>query len=694
MARPDVDFVKPKLENFRVAAGKIGVYPVGALSLSFFESLAADVIVGRANSATSSWVQERGRIALDGRTLEVGGLFRRGLAGPGLPELILACPWADQLGDLLEELVDYFRVLDAGVPELEQVPYLLLASSGIYFEDVLEDAGGKLARAGLEHRAFFERALERRLFRAVVYQAGTRRGRGPGAEYRSVRSAGHLVLSASGEPSDRERVLALLRARDYDSRLESRFLEAEYDKAAINATISAFSQVYSTGAERLVDVRCGDLIASDPRLPAGFEPRPLAEDAAAVAGRINRVGRALVDVGRARRVYDDRTTFDSILERAKADFLLKIAEHLPSSVQLLADRIGDPDEPWPEGGLLPTEAHIVGPLLRRARAAGLADATVVLEDLRARLRAATGELRKLRERPEPVLERLSRGSTLGLLEEAVLAGALKGAAKGWAAALGVSDLESYAREHLAAFSACAPAAGAPSLTDLWLHYLPLARRALALKEERPGCFVLGVHGLPGVGKSTSARVLASVLAALRPAEKVALVSIDDFYLRGEERRRLGLTRWAIGAHDMALAGRLHRLKAGETTLLPRFDKRRRERVETDERIEGPVDWIVFEGFGVGLTSRGYDAFSSAVDYRIALKCDLALSRAWRCEAGWAQRSTALSGDRAAWEREFADLWDGVKDQFEWVPRAAEAAADLTIEIGRDHRPLRYTARPA
>ncbi|MBI4348512.1 MAG: hypothetical protein HY553_16855 [Elusimicrobia bacterium] len=682
--------------GLRVEAGRIGVYPVGALSLSFYESLAADAVIGRARSKTTEWVLERGTVTLDGRRADIREKFGAGLARAGLPELVIVSPWADQLPDFLDELFDYFSLLDAALGRgLAQVPYLLLASSGVYFEELRQEALRRIEAAALRDKAFFRAAVERRLFRAVAYQAGLRIGRGKDAEYRSVRGTGYLILSLSGASEDRERIVALARSRGYEIRVEPRFLEAEYDKAIVNATISAFSQAYAASGGRLVDIRCGDLLAGDGGLPSGFAPRELAESADRVASRLSAVGEAVVSLGKRKGVYPEHASFREKFDAAREQFLLKISEHLPSSVQLLVERLGDPAEPWP-ARLLPTEAQIVGPMLRAAREVGDADSAAVFLDLEERLLGSYREMLRIRESFTPVLDRLAAGEPLGALEDAVLEYWTRRGVGVYGEAFGVAKTAEQLARLREAFPACRRRVdSAVSSADLWRHYLPLALRLRALKGGRPGCFMVGINGLPGVGKSTTARAVSDCLAALEPQARVATLSIDDFYYRGHERKARGIHWWAIGAHDMELAGRLGALKAarpGVAVELPRFDKRLRERAGEDERVQGPVDWIVFEGFGVGLRTRGYDAFSRHVDFLVSLTTDLAFSREWRCSAGWAQRREACGGDRAAWEREFHGLWEGVKDQFEWVIPEVDARADLLIEIGRDHRPQRYRRR--
>ena len=86
-------------------------------------------------------------------------------------------------------------------------------------------------------------------------------------------------------------------------------------------------------------------------------------------------------------------------------------------------------------------------------------------------------------------------------------------------------------------------------------YLPLIDW-LDKKTETP--LLLGINGCQGSGKSTLADFIAAV-QAMR-GRRVAVLSIDDFYLTRRERAQLAQsihpllqTRGVPGTHDLALA---------------------------------------------------------------------------------------------------------------------------------------------
>lgn len=152
-------------------------------------------------------------------------------------------------------------------------------------------------------------------------------------------------------------------------------------------------------------------------------------------------------------------------------------------------------------------------------------------------------------------------------------------------------------------------------------YLPLIDW-LDKKTECP--LLLGINGCQGSGKST----LADFIAALQGARgrRVAVLSIDDFYLTRSEREQLAQTihpllqtRGVPGTHDLTLAlqtlERLLSLSHGDTTSLPRFDKSSDDRVPLSQwpTIEGPIDMVILEGWCVGSRPQSADELTTPIN---------------------------------------------------------------------------------
>lgn len=129
---------------------------------------------------------------------------------------------------------------------------------------------------------------------------------------------------------------------------------------------------------------------------------------------------------------------------------------------------------------------------------------------------------------------------------------------------------------------------------------------IARQPPRGGALVVGLCGAQGSGKSTLARQVQADLEGRGLA--TVILSLDDLYLTKARRNRLAnevhpllATRGPPGTHDVALgADLLGRLKAGESVVLPVFDKIGDDRAPPEAlRRAGPADVVLFEGWCVG-----------------------------------------------------------------------------------------------
>ena len=151
----------------------------------------------------------------------------------------------------------------------------------------------------------------------------------------------------------------------------------------------------------------------------------------------------------------------------------------------------------------------------------------------------------------------------------------------------------------------------PNYRDLIAqHYLPLADWIVENRDYKRVA-TIGINGAQGTGKSTLAAFLQLVLQC-RDKWRVAVLSIDDFYLTRAERRVLAdrvhpllRTRGVPGTHDMPLLLRildkLRNIEVEQSILLPRFDKSTDDRFAESEwrPVAGPLDLVILEGWCVG-----------------------------------------------------------------------------------------------
>lgn len=156
----------------------------------------------------------------------------------------------------------------------------------------------------------------------------------------------------------------------------------------------------------------------------------------------------------------------------------------------------------------------------------------------------------------------------------------------------------------------------------------LAARVMALADARCGGtypLIVGISGSQGSGKSTLAELIRLGLEQLA-GRRVAVLSLDDFYLTRAERlslsetvHRLCATRGAPGTHDVVLMleciSRLLVADQDETVRWPRFDKLADDRAsETEWHAQtGRPDVILIEGWCVGLPANRVEPWQGPIN---------------------------------------------------------------------------------
>ncbi len=141
------------------------------------------------------------------------------------------------------------------------------------------------------------------------------------------------------------------------------------------------------------------------------------------------------------------------------------------------------------------------------------------------------------------------------------------------------------------------------------YYLPLI--SYLVENKLSGTLILGVNGAQGSGKSTLAEFLANAASVLH-GWQVTCLSLDDIYLTKSAREVLAKevhpllrTRGVPGTHDLGLGeqtlDRLCQLQAGESLLVPRFDKASDDQFPKSkwDLVTGQQDLVIFEGWCVG-----------------------------------------------------------------------------------------------
>jgi D-glycerate 3-kinase len=165
---------------------------------------------------------------------------------------------------------------------------------------------------------------------------------------------------------------------------------------------------------------------------------------------------------------------------------------------------------------------------------------------------------------------------------------------------------------------------------------------------------VGLQGPQGIGKTTLARALATVLSSAPHSLNVVTFSIDDLYLEHEALQEVGRThpgngllqgRGLPGTHDVELGrsvlkslstmGRKRRDSAGEVMRIPVYDKSLHsglgDRLPVDKWtvIQPPVDVVILEGWCFGF----YPLSLENLSHRWARRQDFAMPSSVQLDDG-------------------------------------------------------------
>ncbi len=218
-------------------------------------------------------------------------------------------------------------------------------------------------------------------------------------------------------------------------------------------------------------------------------------------------------------------------------------------------------------------------------------------------------------------------------------------------------------------------------------------------------FVLGIAGSVAVGKSTTARVLRTLLSRWPNHPRVELVTTDGFLLPNatlEERGILHRKGFPESYDTAALIAFVAAVKSGEEHVrAPVYSHLLYDVVPDEHVVVRQPDVLILEGLNVlqtGTTADGDAVFvSDYFDFSIYIDAVEADIRRWYLERFRALRTTAFSDPRsyfhryavlddAAADRTAGQIWDEING-----PNLAEniaptrSRADLILRKGSDHR---------
>ena len=154
---------------------------------------------------------------------------------------------------------------------------------------------------------------------------------------------------------------------------------------------------------------------------------------------------------------------------------------------------------------------------------------------------------------------------------------------------------------------------------IWGLALPLLSQAYKFKEDLNDRKVIGISALPGTGKTTLGKWLEEI--SLKLNFKIAVISIDDFYLPSAEMKLAimhnpwNVSRGFPGSHSVKLMHeKLLNWKINGKLNVPVFDKSLRNGLgdRSHWRSDNP-DLLIIEGWFLGVEPTSIDENDSSIN---------------------------------------------------------------------------------
>ena len=147
----------------------------------------------------------------------------------------------------------------------------------------------------------------------------------------------------------------------------------------------------------------------------------------------------------------------------------------------------------------------------------------------------------------------------------------------------------------------------------------LVPHILAMQSGAHHRIAIGIAGGPGVGKSTLAAELVTMINATHPCS-AALVPMDGFHIRHDKLEAMGQVEFKGAPHTFEGAefvGFLHHLKqATEAVSGPGYSRKIEDTVENAFTIQPEVKVLIVEGNYLLLTEGPWAGVRSLLDYAV------------------------------------------------------------------------------
>jgi len=376
--------------------GELGVQPPGALGVAFFVHANAECFIGRGGDGITQPLKTAGTLKLleEGKLRSVSlkdRIFANLLEADAMnrmPELLFICCNPNQLALVTLDLTRFLENLAernklSSTEDIQRhVPIFLVLPNGILAEQTVRTYEEQINESMLMGRLpgvseAMVPALLDRLVRGISLQAGGRRGSGSETVYVLERKG--ALLFAGGGGAERDRVESIVSAHGYPFKhaRDVPGTRIEFDKAMISIVLNVGGLIHMVKPDgELIDLRMGDLCKDSSK-----------------ADFVNRITRAVFDVGKSASAYPPEALFDEVWAEHRAT-IMSHAEHVTSSLKTFRDALSDGLN---SVKLFSNEEWILTPLLRYAANAGMYAEEALFLSLKKDVQAAMARAMRYRD---------------------------------------------------------------------------------------------------------------------------------------------------------------------------------------------------------------------------------------------------------------------------------------------------------
>ncbi|OIO43684.1 MAG: hypothetical protein AUJ41_04560 [Candidatus Pacebacteria bacterium CG1_02_43_31] len=369
-------------ERLGFQPGTIGVYSPGALGVSIAHHLGINHFitseVGRSARLLPSKVSLNVVDGFESKPIEA--IVSHGLVKAyeenQLPEVILACPNADKVPRLVEEIINLtYAFVDSGalcmvggkLQGLENLPTVVLASNGI-LDEITRTQLSQAISSCVENKQIEEsltKAWLGKTVRGLSFISGEREGMGEKAIYKPSKKG--AVVLCGGEDESRKRIFDLTVGKESIRFIDGKekTQEKEWRKAYTNLMTNVVGLTLSVDKRKnsiRLDIPVGRILT---RMKPGNDQQTYIE----VEGSFKQcteLGEIFFNIAKAKGLFQEFSTWKEFNQKIFLEPLKDTSDfyaHVPSSLQKVANQV--------KAGILsdeipPNEGAILGPLIIEA----------------------------------------------------------------------------------------------------------------------------------------------------------------------------------------------------------------------------------------------------------------------------------------------------------------------------------------